>query len=185
MKVYRLKVAVNEYQSFLPKDSKVWQSEKMMMDCKSKKNTWNNIEFYILQTNLKKGNFFGGIPGVIIIDEIARQELTFFWEASGELLPFTYKDEKYYLFNGLNCYDLLDDEKTEWVYGQTTKKKIRISKYEFYPERFTETPLFKIPETIKTEILTVEGLKDSNDEFIYQVKRRNLKGLIFEKIWSD
>ena len=185
MKVHRLKLAVNEYQSFLPKDSNVWQSEKLLMDGKSKKDMWSNIEFYILQTNLKKGNFFGGIPGAIVIDEAARHELAFFWEASGELLPLSYIGEKYYLFNSLNSYDLLDNEKTGWVYGQTTNKKIRISKYEFYSERFTETPLFKIPETIKTEILTVEGLKDSSDEFIHQVKISKLKGLFFEEIWSD
>jgi hypothetical protein len=182
MKIYRIVADVNTFLSFLPKN--INQTNLLIMDCKTKINIWNDIDFYILQTNKEKGNFYGTVNGGgLIIDSKAAESLAYFWESSGELLPFDYNKEKFYFFNPLNCYDLLDQIKTEWEYGKTTNKPIRIIKYYFIKERMTETPIFKIPQTMKSEILVSEGLKDEEDEFIYQVKKNNLKGLKFQELW--
>src|SRR5262249_27870281 len=106
-------------------------------------------------------------------------------EMSGELLPFSYKGEQFTALNVTECVDALDDCKTKWVYGKGTGAKIRIERYAFSAHRLTETPLFKIPQTCKSEILACEGLKDPDDEFIGRVQRMSLQGLTFEEVWDS
>jgi hypothetical protein len=57
-------------------------------------------------------------------------------------------------------------------------------KYEFRSDRFPESTFLKIPETAAGEILTVTGLKDAEDEFKPRVENLELKGLLFERLWS-
>ena len=73
---------------------------------------------------------------------------------------------------------------TKWVLGKTTNTKIRIKEYHFEPSHFSESTLFKIPETAMAEVLTVSGLKDPEDEFKFVVEREGLEGIIFEEVWS-
>jgi hypothetical protein len=49
---------------------------------------------------------------------------------------------------------------------------------------FIEVPLFKIPETRRGEILTIEGMKDPEDEFKYRVESGGYEGLKFELLWE-
>jgi len=185
MKIYRVTLDVNNYQSFFPDDEKIWQTETLNMDSTSKLSGWIPPKIYILKPKLKRGNFFYFCAGGLVIDKIACEKLRSFWEMSGELLPLEYKGEEFFLFNTLECINVLDDEKTEWILGKTSGKKIRIDKYVFKENRMTESPIFKIPETVKGEILTFEGMKAPEDEFKYVVEQENLKGLIFEEIWDS
>ncbi len=185
MKIYRVNNDVNDYQSFYPVNDLIWNTGIFEIDCNSKKRDWKNIEFYILKPNLPKGNFFGAIPGCTIMDGLAMEKLLDFWESSGELIPFLYKNERFYIYNCLSCYDLLNDDETDWVFGKTTGEKIRINEYSFYENRITETSIFKIPQTMKIEILTTTELNDIENEFIYQVKKNNLTGLLFNEIWRS
>jgi len=103
---------------------------------------------------------------------------------SGELLPLTYNKENFTVLNVTECVDALDDVNTKWVYGKGTRAKIKIAKHAFHQHRLPETPLFKIPQTSKSRILTVEGMKDPLDEFKPSVERFGLTGLIFKEICS-
>ncbi len=98
------------------------------------------------------------------------------------LLPLPFKDKLYHVLNVTECVNVLDDHKTEWLYENGIGP---IKKYAFHAGRLTEAPLFKIPETCRSEILTLEGIKDPEDEFKGRVERLGLKGLIFEEIWSN
>ena len=100
-------------------------------------------------------------------------------------MPLTHEGEQFFALNVTECINVLDNESTQWVYGQSTGARIRIEQYAFHADRLTETPLFKIPETSRSEILTVEGLKDPDDEFKSRVEKMGLTGLVFEEIWSD
>ena len=101
---------------------------------------------------------------------------------AGELLPLPYQGQEYTLLNVTECINCLDEEHTEWVYHLGTK--IQIAKYVFHPDRFSESTIFKIPQTRRGEILTVEGLKDPEDEFKYVVEKEGLKGIEFEMLWE-
>ncbi|MGE5265212.1 MAG: hypothetical protein ACM3S0_17675 [Acidobacteriota bacterium] len=104
---------------------------------------------------------------------------------AGELLPLPYEGEEYTVRNVLECINCLDQKKTEWVYGQTTGERIEIKKYAFHRNRFSESRIFKIPETSKAEVLVVEWKEDSSDEFKYAVEEAGLRGLLFQTIWED
>jgi len=184
MKVYRIRTDANNFQSFYPIDEKIWDTNLLIFDGASRKKDWIPLEVYVLQTKLKRGNFFKLCPGSLVVDKYAIDSLASFFEMSGELLPIFFDNTEYNILNVTECVNVLNQENTNWVNGQSTGKKIRIEKYSFLPERFVEVPLFKIPETCKSEILTITGIKDPDYEFKTKVEKLGLQGLIFEEIWS-
>jgi hypothetical protein len=184
MKVYRVLPDVNKFQYFMLEDQTLELSDMMTFDGASgKADTWIAPSVCVFKPKHKPGNFLAlwGTEA-IIVDETATEELRDLLEMSGELLPMPYKDKLYHVLNVTACVNVLDHHKTEWLYE---KGRLPIKTYAFHKCRFTEAPLFKIPETCKTEILTLEGLKDADDEFKGRVERLGLKGLIFEEVWTD
>ena len=187
MRIYRVKCDVNNYQSFHLEKPDEWDLETGTFDGRPRSSEWCDPGVYVLHPKLKRGNFFslGGSVGTFIVDVSTARELGDLLERSGELLPLTHKGEQFYVVNVTECINVLDDENTEWVYGRTTGAKIDIKRYAFHANRLTETPLFKIPETCRAEILTFEGLKAPEDEFKFRVESSGLTGLIFDELWSD
>jgi hypothetical protein len=100
-------------------------------------------------------------------------------------LPLPFANEDLHVVNVTECINVLDQDRTRWTVGATSGRRLSIESYAFHPDRLTETPLFKIPETAKTEIYTAAGLRNSNDEFKGRAEKFDLKGLIFEEIWSN
>jgi hypothetical protein len=82
-------------------------------------------------------------------------------------------------------FNCLDHDKTEWEYGETTGKPIRIVRYAFHEDRMPESSIFKIPETGRSEILCYEGARDPEDEFKPFVERNGITGLKFTELWSS
>jgi len=89
------------------------------------------------------------------------------------------------LFNVTECINCLDQDKTEWEYGETTGKPIRIVSYAFHKDRMSESSIFKIPETANGEILCYDGARDPEDEFKPYVESHGITGLEFTEIWSS
>jgi hypothetical protein len=185
MEIFRIRLNSNKFQSFLPKDANVWQTDTLKLNCVSKLSTWRSPEVYIHNPKLEKGNFSHLCSGGFVVDALTAKEFRTIFEIAGELLPLTHEEFPFYLVNILECVNCLDTEKTEWVTGKTTGAKIRIKNYQFDKNKLSESTLFKIPETSAAEILCVTGLKDSEDEFKTQVEKAGLKGLIFERLWFD
>lgn len=183
MKVHRVRPDVNNYQYFMLEDANIGLTELMTFDGTPKTDKWAAPDVYIHKPILKKGNFPDlWATATLVVDETALEELRDLLEMSGELLPLPYKDKLYHVLNVTECVNVLDENKTQWLYE---KGRPPIKTYAFHKSRFTEAPLFKIPETCKSEILTFEGLKDPDDEFKGRVERLGLKGLTFEEVWTD
>lgn len=182
MRVYRLRFDVNNYQYFLPEREEDWPT--LYMDCSPRSNNWKPIPVYIYQPKLKRGNFYSYTSGALITDPYATNILRTHFEKAGELLSLPYEEEVFTVLNVTECINCLDQDRTEWVYGKTTGERIKIKSYQFHLDRFSEFNIFKIPETCKAEILVVEGLKNPEDEFKYEVKSSGLQGLIFDMIWE-
>jgi hypothetical protein len=105
---------------------------------------------------------------------------------AGELLPLPHRGEVFTVLNITECINCLDHNRTRWVLGKSTGARIRIKEYAFHPNRFSESVLFKIPETCKADVLVVEGLPGCEvEEFRYVVEQNGLEGLLFEEIWSS
>jgi len=185
MRVYRVNTDGDHYQYFLPDDDRVWATDVLLLDGTPRLEGWKPPEIYVLKPRLRRGRFFDLCVGGLVLDSHATNILRPMLEMCGELLPLYHKGEEFFLLNVLECINVLDEERTVWVYGETTGARLHIEKYAFKPNRFTETSLFKTPETARSEVLAVEGLKDPEDEFKYVVEHGNLTGLLFELLWSD
>ncbi len=184
MRIYRLQCDVNHYQSFLPENPEVWDTDMLTFDATPKASAWTPPAAYVLHPKHKRGNFLS-LSGRLVVDPKASDDLFDLLEMSGELLPLPYMGELFHVINVTECINVLDEDRTKWVIGRTTGARIGIESYGFHAKRLTETPLFKVPETCKADIYTVEGMKDPDDEFKGRVERRGLQGLIFEEVWTD
>lgn len=187
MRVYRVQLDLNRFQFFAPEDQEVFKKQTLVFDGTPRLENWTPPGVYIYQPKLRRGNFLGtGVGGgAFVCDERAREELQTHFEMSGELLPLPHKGEMFHIVNVTQCINALDEQRTEWVIGRETRARIGIKRYAFHADRVPDTPLFKIPETDKSEILTAEGRFDPEDEFKPTVEQLGLTGLIFEQIWTD
>ena len=185
MKVFRVAFESNDFQSFLPSDSTVWETDLLKMDCRKKLSEWVPPSIYILNPMLERGNVFHFCSGAFVVDSLALEAVRTPLEVAGELLPLPHKGELFHLVNVLECVNCLDEDKTKWAYGKRTNARIGIDEYFFYADRFSESTLFKIPETALGEVLTVSGIKDPEDEFKSLVESAGLKGILFEELWSS
>lgn len=179
MKVYRIRPDVTQFQKLFPDDDSIWSTGMLTFDGTPKASIWCPPKVFVLKPKLKRGNFFGVAAGALVADPKACGELAFLLEVSTEMLPLPFEGQELKLINVIACVNVLDQDKTlRSPVGKPTK-------YVFKPNRFTESPLFKIPETDVCEILTIEGLKDPEDEFKFNVESRGLTGLTFEELWDS
>jgi hypothetical protein len=180
--VYRVKNDVDYFQYFLTKKKEEYH--RLIMDGTPKSKNWSPPLVYIYRPKHQKGDFYNTSSGSLISRPKATEILRPQFESAGELLPLPYRKEIYTILNVTTCIDCLDKEKTEWVHAKSTNTRLMIEKYAFHNDRFTSI-IFKIPETCMSEVLVVEGLKDTKDEFRHIVEANRLLGLIFEKIWEN
>jgi hypothetical protein len=185
MKVYRVMPDVNNFQKLFPDDDKVWQTQTLLFDGTPRGPAWQAPRVSVLEPLLAKGSFLSLTSGALVVDATACMAILGLLEACAELLPLPYKDETLQIVNVTRCVNVLDEDHTKWVLGKSTGQRIRIEKYAFKRSRLTEAPLFKIPETRRGEILTVEGLKDPEDEFKFNVESKGLSGLLFQELWDS
>ncbi len=188
--IYRIRLDVNNYQALYVDDDK-WHGDVLSLftfDGMPRISNWAAPPVFILDPKLKRGNFLsfqlmGG--GAFIADAKAVSATQEFFEMAGEMLPLPYEDEMFQVINITECINVLDQKGTKWHVHEKSGTKIYIESYAFHPRRFTESSLFKIPETCKTHIYTLERCGDPECEFKARVEQAGLTGLIFEKVWSD
>ena len=188
MTVFEVHCKVNDYQCLCLSDMGQAKRHEFYFDCEKREANWTPPEVYIRQPKLKRGNFFyfAGASGCFICDEPTRyhDELAELLETSGELLPLLHEGETFYVMNVLECINALDRDKSEWP--PQMKQKIGFpQKYVFHRSRIPDTPLFKIPELSRWQILCVEDGPNAAYDFKRMVERLGLTGLYFEKLWTD
>ena len=188
MKVFKIRCDVDHFQTLSFVDREEWSPEEATFACQSRLENWKMPQAFCNNSHQKRGNFFQvvGVPGAFALDMQAKIELSDLLEWSGELLPFYLEDEPMYLFNVLSCMNILNKNESDCIYFENTKRLQEIKKYVFYRNRFHEDPVFKIPETWGTEILTYTGLDKCVEEtFKGRVEKCGLTGLIFEELWDN
>ena len=123
MEIFRIRLNSNEFQSFLPVDASIWQTDVLKMDCKSKLSTWKPPEVYIQNPKRERGNFFHLCRARLLWIPRPRERLRTVFEMTGELLPLACEGLAYYLLNVLECVNCLDQRETERVLGKTTGRQ--------------------------------------------------------------
>jgi len=187
MKVYSIELDINEFQIILPDSNSDEVMDMLEFDGHPKKENWKPIKFYIDNPLKKKGDFFSFInPSALACNQKAVDELWRFWNLSSELLPIYLEDNtQLFIVNVTDCVNALDHENIEYDYYSDGTRSNRILKYAFHPRRFHESTILKIPEQADTLILTYEGIRAPEDEFISCYKKSDLQGLKFELLFSD
>jgi hypothetical protein len=183
MRVYRVRLDVNRYQFFLTERDE--DALTLLMDCTPKEDVWVPPPVFVYQPTLQAGDFYQFGGSLLITSRRATEVLEEFLEMAGELLPLPFGGEVYTVLNVTECINCLDHERTQWRLGPLTGERPGPQQYAFHPDRFSESPLFKIPETRRAEILLVEGFRDPEEEFRYVVMQAGLKGLVFEQLWDS
>ncbi len=189
MIIYSIRCELNTYQALGFADADPVKRRAYQFDCRPWEGNWRPPELYIPNPKLKRGNFLGfqGTSGTMIADDITRwhDELAGLFEMSGELLPMPHGGENFHVVNVLNCQNCLIRELSKRELAPLGEQVGLLGRYEFYPERLPDTPLFKVPETSRWEILCIERFGDDDYEFKHMYERLGLTGLYFEKLWSD
>ena len=185
MKVYKIRLDVNHYQSFqIEFEGDDFPLDEFTFDGNPKAATWKPPEVFVLHPKLKAGDFYAFCAGAFAAREASLREVRMHLEIAGELLPLIHEGERFVVLNVTDCINVLDQERTVWdIYADGTRGLIRHPA--FLPSRFTASSIFKIPEDNSVEIFTYEGFKSPHDEFKPTYERLGLTGLRFEEVWSD
>lgn len=185
MKVYEVEPDVDRFQTFLPEERYRNSAADDFFDATPLANKWPRPEVYVLHPKLKVGDFFGFLsPGTIVATPEAYQKVEFFFDVAGEALPLIYKGREYALLNVLECIDIVDQERAEWLLIPEGEKAM-LTKYAFHENRFTRSSLFKVPETCRGALLTYERSGDPEEEFKAFVEHNKMTGLLFREVWSS
>lgn len=179
MQVYQFRNDVNHYQYFLAEE--VAEEIHLRTDCAEREVSWTSPKVYIYKPFHKKGDLFHFSDSGPIFGPSATEKLRMHLEMAGELLPLSYQGEIYTLLNVTECINCLDQEKTEWV---TAPDGTRLwpGRYVFHPDRFSESDIFKIPETYRAEVLVID--RDDDEGFVAALKEHNIQGYTLELLWS-
>ncbi len=183
VKVYGVAVDVERFQTLIPKDERIWSSGLLAFDGRAK-GEWRSIDTYVHNPILTRGNFFHLCPGALVFDETAYGALDEALERAGEILPISVEGgENLFLLNVTECVNALDAGSSEWRLSRDGVR-LGVKQYAFHASRLPESSLFKVPETVRGDVLAVwRGPEDEG--FIEAYRSANLTGLAFTPIWQN
>ena len=177
MKVFRLTTQVNRYQVFAPvSDEAVF---RLRTDGETMEASWQPPAVFLTPPSRPRGDFLCGFYETMITSPRATVALLAQLQAAGEVLPLPFEGETYALLNVTNVVDCLDLERAvTYPY---------VKSYVFKPDVLAElpSPIFKIPQTVRSEILVVEGLRNYGVHFQALISHHGLKGAMVSELWSD
>ena len=137
-----------------------------------------------------KGDFVNFEPGTLAFGETVYESgLGESIAYGGEILSghIGGSNEPIFIYNALTCYNCLDSAgcipalDPDQVPGES---EVELVKYAFHPERMGGSSLFKVPESIRTNIF-LQSHSENEESFYSLYHALGFKGLLFEEVWSD
>jgi hypothetical protein len=125
------------------------------------KDGWVPPDVYIYEPLLKTGDLYNVDQNTPIFSTMAAEALRTHLEMAGELLELHYKGQSYWLLNVLECVNCLDEVRTTWA--EYDGVKLSPDKYVFHSNRFSESGIFKISATYRSEVLVGEPYRMQSD----------------------
>lgn len=178
MKVYRIVTDVDKYQYFLTQNEK--DALDLLTDCKPRAMSWKPPSVFVYEPLHKAGDFYSFSTCTLITNPEATEKLRTFLEMAGELLPLPFESEVYTLLNVTECINCLDHDHSEW----RTAEKVGIPKrYVFHHDRFSESTIFKIPETHRADVLVLD--REDGESFVDALRDHDIKGYTLELLWTE
>lgn len=179
MKVYKLFMDVNNYQSLVPQGN-IPADFFSMFDGRKLFQQWNKVEMELGDASGKEGDVYGfKIP---VLSERARKVLEPLIQGDAEMLPFEYEGQSLYGLNTITVIDALDRERALYKTFSDKKRIMLIEKYAFNESMISKNNIFKIADEKSRYAFVSEA-------FAKAVKDNELKGfdlkLVYESEESD
>jgi hypothetical protein len=183
MNVFRLKADANRYQNLCLKSEEDWD----LLDgefCGTQFNKrFTRLAVKILKKSprgkkLLKGDFPSMAAHLAVFSATAATALGPILQGNGELIPIPCEGQNLVGFNVLKIVDALDLDHSKLQLFPSTGRIMRVIDYEFYSEKMGELTIFKIPQTIRSEILVT-------DRFVEVAEANKLRGFKFDELWSN
>lgn len=156
-----------------------------IFDGEKKSEFWKDSIWYIHNPLIEKTDFvsIGTNAALLFTQKVFDSELYSIIERAGEILPIKINDENYFVLNVTEVINVLDKKNTTWELFEDIKGDI--TKYSFLKNRFTNSSVFKIPETFKTEIFIHSDNVVFEEDFYTLYNKLNFTGLIFNEVYSE
>jgi hypothetical protein len=192
MRVYRLQIAYNKAGNWLYQQ--IWPADLDHVDwfdvwsfrCAARSSVWprGGALVEVLNPSAPAGNFPFLYQGAIGMDRTTRDRLAPILPETAEYLDVeTATGQSYQLLNILDCTDSIDEERSEWS-SLPTRARVYIKRFAFRPERLPATSLFKA-SAAPADLFVSTGVVPSHLDFKTQYEALGLRGLHFERVWSD
>lgn len=177
MNVYLLDTDTDNYQWFAPKNKDGWSLIDSLGDT-SVPNLWAKVEMNLSGRKLLIGDFPYLASDIPVFSQRAIDTLNDLLVPNGELLPLVCPGYSYSAFNVTSILDVLDEDLSDIIYFNSSKKVMDIEKYMFRPEKLTGAVIFKIPQFYRSYVFVT-------DIFVKRVQEAGLTGFKFPLLWSD
>jgi len=188
MQVFEVRHNCNEFKSLLFEEGIVEYKQPLLkFDGEHVANRWRPPGVWCHYPKKKVGDFWGiGSSCVPAVTRAAFPHIQKHAEMGGETLPLTFEGMELLILNITEVVNCLDHGKCRW-HGDGGSKRLNIDAgYHFRPERFSESSLFRLPETCRSSrIYCVERSGDPEEDFKAAVEAAGLKGLTFTEIWRE
>jgi hypothetical protein len=181
--VYKVTYDSERYQTLAPVDKTIDVDKAFLFDGSKKEGTWEPPEVYCPDPEKERGDFYMLHPSFFILRPRA-QRLFKWYYFDAEWLPMEYGGEKLIALNFTSCITMLDKDNAVYEKDPETGEITAIHKYAFHIKRVSDSTVFKIPELDSRDIFCYEGFKDRKDEFRHRVISRDMKGLLFNPVWT-
>jgi len=161
------------YEEFSAARKNTWK-----FDGKPVKHKFEKVEMYVRQPNLDKPDIWQ-LMNTMAFEDDAASKLQLCLDQAGQQFKLPFQGRKLVVLNVTYVIDCLDKKRSDY----DPDLPHMIDKYVFHEDRL-DYSLFKIPETVYGDILTVEGLASPDDEFKPLIEKYGLKGLRFDEVYT-
>lgn len=145
-------------------------------DGRGLKEVW--VPFHVKEIKERKNSdipsFSAGAP---VLSICAVEKLAPYLNDNVEVLPIHCIKGDYCIINVTNVIDCIDYEKSEVKRFKSSGRIMRFIKYSFKPETIRNEHIFKIADYAGGHVFV-------SDEFKNIVEASDLKGFLFEEVWS-
>lgn len=189
MRVYRLEQDPDQWQCLHPKGARYINFFGVPNDLEegeSRAAGWKPPPVEQVDPDLEVSDFSMPDSGALIVNPRACEVLRPLLEEAGELLPVPYRSETYYFLHVTRYVDALDMEVTK------LNRIGEIKRYGFAPGKLAGVGLFKIATVWRDgapvcdlELYLADGHRDQSHDFRTLIKKHNLRGLEFKKVWGS
>jgi hypothetical protein len=152
-------------------------------DGRPMRKSWSPLEVEVIRDSRHSGRpesdfplLFGPVP---VLSDRAARALGELLDGAGELLPLGGEGDGYHILNVTRVIDALDEQRSQFKRFPSSGRIMRVLRYAFRPEAIGDVAIFKLPQTVKSDVYVT-------DRFVDAVRRHELTGLAWDRmLWSE